>query len=117
MKLSYITIMVRNIDKSLEFYKELVELNVIREINPELGKIRFLSNDKDETMIELIEFEKSEKVCTKGLVLSFETKDLDSIRNKAISMGYETSEIIDISPKPKHFTVKDPDGITIEFSL
>ena len=54
--------MVRDIEKSMEFYQKLVGLQVMRQLDLEMGKIRFMANAKGETMIELIEFNKGEKV-------------------------------------------------------
>lgn len=116
MKLSYITIMVRNIENSVKFYEELVGLMVARRLNVGAGEIIFLSNGDGETMIELIQFENVPKVETKGMTLSFKTENITDIRNKAIQMGFNPSDIISEAPKPAHFNVKDPDGIDIEFS-
>lgn len=117
MKLNYITIMVRNLEKSLEFYKELALLNVVNQIELPIGKINFLSDGKDSTMLELIEFKNDEKVETKGMVMSFlVTEALENVHSKAVKLGYHPSDIINQDPKPKHFIVKDPDGIIIEFS-
>ena len=117
LKLNYITLMVRNIEKSLAFYKDLAGLHEIKRISPEAGEIVFLANAKGETMLELIEFGGVEKVETKGMVISFlaETK-LEELREKAVTLGYSPSEIMIKGPKPKHFTVIDPDGIAVEFS-
>lgn len=69
-------------------------------------------------MLELIEFEEVEKVSTNGMVMSFSTNiDLEKSRDKAIILGYFPSEIFIKGPKPKHFTVKDPDGIVVEFCI
>ncbi len=118
MKLYYITIMVKNLEKSLDFYENLVGLKVIRRINAGKGEIAFLANSKEETMIELIEFEGIETVQTKGLIMSYLVEnDLEALREKALELGYSPSSIIDEGKKPKHFTVKDPDGISVEFGV
>lgn len=117
MKLSYITIMVRDMEKSLQFYQELVGLHIVRQIEPPMGRIVFLGNREGETLLELIDFAAAEKVSTKGLVMSYEAEsELAALREKAIALGYEASEIMDCPPKPEHFTVTDPDGIIVEFS-
>lgn len=117
MKLNYITLMVRDIEKSIEFYQKLVGLQVMKQLDLEMGKIRFMANAKGETMIELIEFNKGEKVQTKGLVMSYlSDENLETIRDLAINLGYTPSEIITQQPKPKYFTVLDPDGIVVEFT-
>lgn len=77
-----------------------------------------MANNQGETMLELIEIEGVEKVYTKGMAMSFITSiDLEELRKKAIAMGYSTSEIIEKGIKPKYFTVADPDGMIIEFSV
>lgn len=118
MKLNYITFMVRDIKKSIAFYQDLVGLQIVNRINPGVGEIVFLANEKGETMLELIEFAGVEKVETKGMIVSFLAKtDLEELREKAITLGCSPSEIIAKGPKPKHFTVIDPDEIVIEFSM
>lgn len=117
MKLNYITIMVRDMEKSLAFYTELVGLQIVRQFNPGMGQIAFLANAQGETMLELIEFANVEKVSAKGLVVSFLAGDaLEDVHQKAQTLGYQPTELVDHPPKPKHFTVTDPDGICVEFS-
>lgn len=118
MKLSYITIMVRDIEKSIIFYEELAGLQIVRRFNPGQGEIVFLANAEGETMLELIEFKDVEKVAVKGMVMSYQVEDeLEKVREKAIILGYNPTEIINFNPKPMHFKVSDPDGITVEFSI
>lgn len=117
MKLNYLTIMVRDIEESLKFYQELVGLHIIRRFNPEMGKIVFLANAKNETMLELIQFDTGEKVLIRGMVISFEADEkLEVLRLKAVELGYKPTEIITHPTKPKYFRVLDPDGIMVEFS-
>ena len=117
MKLNYITLSVRNIEKSIEFYTELVGLKVVRTMEPPMGKISFMQNSDGETMLELVQLEPFEKVAAKGLVFSFSAiKKLSEIRERALDMGYQPSEVVSQGPKPDFFTVIDPDGLTIEFS-
>lgn len=118
MKLNFITFMVRDIKDSLVFYQELVGLQVMNRISLNEGEIVFLANDKDETMLELIEFKGVEKVTAKGMVMSFSVEnELEEVRAKALALGYFPSEIIERGPKPKHFTLADPDGLIVEFSI
>ena len=117
MKLNFITIMVRSMEKSLTFYQELVGLQEVRHMSLEQGEIVFLANGKEETKLELIEFKDREKVQVKGMVMSYLAKEpLEMLREKAIMLGGSPSDIIKQGPKPRHFTVEDPDGITVEFT-
>lgn len=110
MKLNYITIMVRDLEKSLDFYKNLISLNPLRELTHHQGKIVFLGNQQGETMLELIQFDKAEKVTARGMVLSFQAdKPLTALKEKAQTLGYHPSEIVSKPPKPVFFTVTDPD--------
>ena len=45
MKLGYITVMVRDLERSLTFYQELAQLQVMRRFRPGPGEIAFLAND------------------------------------------------------------------------
>ena len=118
MKLNFITFMVRDINKSVVFYQEMADLQIMNRMNPGAGEIVFMANAQGETMLELIEFEGVEKVVTKGMVMSFSVScELEKLRKKAVALGYDPSEVIERGPKPKHFTVTDPDGIVVEFSV
>lgn len=117
MKLNYITIMVRDLEKSLNFYCNLVSLKLIKELNPPQGRIAFLADQQGDTMLELIQFEQAEKVTSTGMVFSFLAKrPLMELKEQSEAMGYLTSNIISGPPKPAHFTVTDPDGLIIEIS-
>lgn len=117
MRLNFITIMVRNMEKSLIFYQELVGLRVMNHMSMERGQIIFLANGEEETMLELIEFKNVEKARTKGIVMSYLAEEpLEDIRKKALELGYLPSDIVEQGTKPKHFTVEDPDGIAVEFT-
>lgn len=118
MKINFITFMVRNLKKSISFYKDLAGLQEIRRIKIEAGEIVFLANKKEETMLELIEIPNAETAVAKGMVMSFLTDaPLEELREKAVDLGYSPSEILVKGSKPKHFTVLDPDGIIVEFGI
>ena len=109
--------MVRDLERSLTFYQELAQLQVMRRFRPGPGEIAFLANGAGETMLELVAIPDAEHVCTRGLVVSFAAEgSLEGLRQKAAELGDEPSEIVDHPPKPWHFIVSDPDGITLEFS-
>ena len=116
MKLNYITIVVRNLEKSIKFYTELAELKIIRKAYPPAGEIVFLANEEGETMLELVNFKHVPSVTTRSLTISFATSNLDEIHQKAIDLNYHPTDIIDRPPKPIHFQVMDPDEINVEFS-
>ena len=117
MKLNFITLYVRNLAASEAFYTELAGLSVQRRLQPKGLEITFLGNVEGETSLELIQGA-PEPVSAQGLVLSFRAPEpLALTRRKAVELGYEPSEIQSGGPKPDSFTVKDPDGITVEFGV
>ena len=118
MKLNFITFMVRDLEKSITFYQELAGLQVVRRLSPAAGEIAFLANEKGESMLEFIAFEGTEKVSTRGMAINFSADvELTKLREKAISLGYNPSEIFTGGPKPKYLKVADPDGIIVEFGV
>ena len=71
MQLSYITFMIRDIEKTIEFYEKLVGLHVVNRFNPGMGEIAFMSNTDGETMLEFIQFEDVERYQQKEWLLVF----------------------------------------------
>lgn len=117
VKLNYITIMVRNLEKSLDFYEKLISLKPLREMDHPQGKIVFLANQQGETMLELIQFDKAEKVTARGMVIGFVAdRSLAALKEQAQVMGYQPSEIVSQPPKPAFFTMTDPDGLIVEIA-
>ncbi len=117
MKLNYITIMVRDLEKSLEFYCGLLSLKRLRELKPPQGRIVFLADQRGDTMLELIQFNHSEKVTAVGMTFSFlADKPLAQLKEQAEVMGFRTSPIESKPPKPAHFKLTDPDGLIVELS-
>lgn len=117
MRLQYITIMVRDIEKSLDFYEGLTELKIARRLNTGNCEIAFLENREGEAMIELVQLE-GVSAEVRGLTLSFSAGDgLDSVWEKACAMGYIPGEIYGEGPKPRYFQLSDPDGVTVEFTV
>ena len=117
MKFNYMTIFVRDLERSCAFYEQLAQLRVLRRITPPGGQIAFLCNAPGETMLELVAFPQGEKVEAKGLTISFQTgENLENLRRRAEELGYAPSQILSHPPKPDHFTVADPDGVAVEFS-
>ncbi|MDF9823978.1 catechol 2,3-dioxygenase-like lactoylglutathione lyase family enzyme [Breznakia sp. PF5-3] len=116
MKLKHITFSVPDIEKSITFYTELVNLTIQFRLSPPIGEICFLANDKGETMLEFIQFKQGAPFKSEGMVLAFKHDgDLKTLREKAISLGYIPSEIHSTGPMPTNFKITDPAGIMVEF--
>lgn len=117
MKFGYITIMIRDMEKSVAFYEKAAELQVVRRFCPPIGEIVFMSGGDGATMLEFIQSNQLEKVETKGLVMSFAVDgSLEEKRSQLEALGFSPSPVIEMPPKPRHFTLTDPDGICIEIT-
>jgi len=56
MKFCWVTINVKDMEKSLEFYRDIVGLSIHRQFAPQPGdQITFVGSDDGETEIELIQ--------------------------------------------------------------
>ncbi len=117
MKLNYITIMVRDITKTVEFYEKLAGLKIVRRFNPGMGEIVFMADAEGDTNLEFVQFDNAPKVQATGLTMSFKVEGaLEDVLEKAKEMGYKPTDIINMPPKPAHFKLMDPDDIEVEFS-
>ena len=117
MKLSRITVMVRDIDKTVMFYRELAGLTVIQRFNPGRGEIAIMADSSGDTALEFAQIIEAEKVQARGLTLSFQVRGpLEAVRDKAVELGWSPSEIIRRPPRPAHFVIADPDGVRVVFS-
>lgn len=116
MKFLWATIMVKNLEKSLEFYQNIVKLPL---------KERFMANkDKEiaflgsgETLVELIEDKADSSTIGSGISLGFQVDSLDQMiefladKNIEIASGpFQPNENI------KFLYILDPDGLQIQFS-
>jgi len=116
MKINYVTFMIRDIEKTIKFYTEIVDLKIQRRFNPGPGEIVFLADKEGDTILEFIEFPDAEKYEGKGLTLIFgHGGSLEELRQKTKEMGYEPTEMFTGGPGPDNFKLTDPDGIVVEF--
>jgi len=116
MKFCWSTLMVKNLEESLKFYKEIVGLNVIRRFNAGPGvEIAFLG--EGETKIELICNEASKDLSFgQAISLGFEVNSVDEmmviVKEKGVVIH---SGPFQPNPHTKFFYVQDPNGLKIQF--
>lgn len=116
MKFCWSTLMVKNMEESLKFYKEIVGLEVDRIFNAGPGvEIVFLGGG--ETKIELICNEASKEVSFgQDISLGFEVNSVDEtialVKEKGIDIH---SGPFQPNPHTKFFFVLDPNGLKIQF--
>lgn len=111
-----LTIMVKDLEKSIYFYERIAELKIMRRFKVGPGEIAFMARDAGETEIELVYMPGGNTLDCKGIVICFETEKLDEVRKLAIDMELNPSDIRNPDPQNKYFYVYDPDKMSVEFT-
>jgi len=116
MKYCWTTLMVKDLDKSIEFYRDLIGLPVNRRFSTgPSGEIAFLG--EGETQIELIEQQGVSSSVGNAVTLGFAVESLDKTFQQVKEIGIRVeSGPIQPNEHIKFFYVLDPDGIRIQFS-
>jgi lactoylglutathione lyase len=118
MKFLWTTLYVKNLDESVAFYTDLTGLKMLRRFPAGPGmEIAFMGNGSDgETLVELI--------CDSGKAAVHHSNDisigfavdsaddmLETVKSKNIAINSGPVE----TPTMKFFTVKDPNGLSVQF--
>lgn len=118
MKYLWTTIHVNNMEESINFYSDLLGLKVLQRFPAGPGvEIAFMGNGIDhETQVELYvncnnaAVSISETISV-GFAVDCMEAMLDTVKSKNISLYNEPIE----TPKFKWFTIKDPNGLCVQF--
>ncbi len=120
MKFLHAMIRVKDIDKSMDFYTKLLDMNLVRTIKLDDCILYFLSDEDGQTQIELTaNFENPENGYTNGNAFghfAFGVDSMDEFTKKLHSMGYEylyEPYYMEEAGSTIAF-IKDPDGNEIE---
>ncbi len=114
-KLVHTNINVRNLDKSINFYKEAFGMTVVRTKEHPEGKFKlvYLSDEAGLYSIELTWLADREEAYSHGdndLHIAFVTDDYDEAYKKHKEMGCTFYE----NPEMKLYFIQDPDGYWLE---
>lgn len=112
-KLNHVGIYVRNLDKSIQFYKELFGFEIVREFTSGEAKIAML--DLGDGMLELVQRPGSPGNPPEGnwSHLALRDPDFDTTVTKLESKNVST-KIIEMDSGAKLCFFSDPDGHVIE---
>ena len=120
MKVVHVMIRVKDIDDSMRFYTELLDLNRTGEVKLDDCTLYYLSDEDGQTQIELTHnAETPENGYENGNAfghLAFETKSMDEFTKRMETMGYKYLYEPYFMPEVNmHIAfLKDPDGNEIE---
>lgn len=113
MKIPHVTINVKDMEKSIEFYQTVAGITVQGDLRPFGSPIVFLADDKESTKIELI-LNPDASYEGKGISVGFVSDDVDAEYKRLSELGFELTDIISPNPATKFFFLKDPDGLQIQ---
>ena len=114
MRMAQLTLMVNNLEKSIEFYETITELTISRRFKAGPGEIAFMINADGETEVELVSMPQGPKFEGKGFIVCFETEKLDAVQELAKARGLNPSDIRNPDSKNRYFYVYDPNGVSVE---
>ncbi|MGF1861599.1 VOC family protein [Photobacterium profundum] len=123
-KIIHSMIRVIDLDKSLTFYKEALDLDIAKRLDFDGFSLVYLRNEENDMEIELTWNADTEEAYTHGTGyghIAVAVDDLELEHKKLIDHGYQPAEIKEFIRDgqllAKFFFVQDPDGYKIEFLL
>ena len=120
MKFLHAMIRTKDVDKSLDFYTKLLDMNLVRTIKLDDCILYFLSDEDGQTQIEITaNFENPENGYVNGNAFghfAFGVKSIEDFDKKLKAMGYEYLYEPYYMPEADSTIafIKDPDGNEIE---
>ena len=118
MKFCWVTINVRDLDRSVAFYRDIAGLSVNRRYSPMPGtEIAFLGSAETSTEVELIRNAKNDDCAYgKDISIGFEVASVDETLRAFAERGVAIhSGPFSPNPAVKFFYVLDPDGLRVQF--
>lgn len=114
MHIHHLAIMVNHLEESIEFYEIITKLSISRRFKAGPGEIAFMTNGKGETEIELIYMPQGQKFEGKGLIICFETDNLEAFHELSMSKNLNPSDIQNPDIENRYFYVSDPNGVIVQ---
>lgn len=118
MKFLWTAIYVKNLDKSIVFYSNLIGFQVLKRFTAKPGmEIAFMGNGNDnETQIELLADSTINQVkYSEYISIGFAVDSLDTMLNEINRWGIPIQSGPMETPGAKFFYIKDPDGVLVQF--
>lgn len=113
MKLNWVTLKVRDLEKSLSFYTGILKLEIAARFGTADRPIVMLG-EKDQAKIELICEPSPIDNPGKGVTIGLEPENLDQMVYLLAEHGYPVTGPISPNPQIRFFFVRDPDGYAIQ---
>ena len=118
MDFLWITLTVKNLDKTIKFYEDIIGLQLKNRMRPtENVEVAFLEDGKSSTYVELYYNKEISSVSVgSDYSIGFETESVDDMLELAKKKNIKVvSDVIQPTPKLKFFYILDPDGRKVQF--
>ena len=115
MKLVHVTIQTASFEDEIRFYQEHAGLKIVRDMRNSGRNMVFLSNEDNETSIEIIENKDAHNSGNTYLSVGFSTENVENKREELIACGYTVTPIIKPAPDVEFFFTDDPAGVKVQF--
>lgn len=115
MKLVHVTIQTASFEDEIRFYQEHAGLKIVSDMRNAGRNMVFLSNEDNETSIEIIENKDAHNSGNTYLSVGFRTENPESKREELIACGYTVTPIIKPVPGVEFFFTEDPAGVKVQF--
>lgn len=113
MAFLWCTVHVKDLDRSVKFYEDVVGLKVVRRLSGPHGDIVFLSAG-GETLLELMGGRSGKT--DDDISIGFSTDDLDALMGALHAKGVKVhSGPFAPAPGVRFLFVQDPDGLMVQF--
>lgn len=114
MKLNWVTLRVRDLEKSIFFYNQLLNLEIFAKFGGGEHQIVMLGK-ADSSKVELI-FEPNTIIEKpgNGVSIGLEADNLDQLVGVLKEHGFNPADPMSPNPQIRFFFVQDPDGYTIQ---
>ena len=114
MKMVHVTVNTAVLEKSLQFYQEIVGLKIRTDMRKTAGSpIVFLADGAEDVCVELIE-NAEQPYHGDGLSIGFHVDDVDAAYAQLKEKGLTLSPVISPNPHTKFFFVDSPEGVRIQ---
>lgn len=114
MHFRQLAIVVKDLQKSVDFYETMAELTISKRFKEGDGEVAYMTNGEGATEIELIQMPQMQKFEGKGFFVSFKTDKIEEMHALAVTKGLNPSDIRQPYPQSRYFYVYDPDGVSVQ---
>ncbi len=121
-KMIHTMIRVSDLDRSLQFYRDALELDIKDQYVFDGFSLTYLANQETGFELELTHNHDQSEPYTHGTGyghLAVSVEDIESAHQRILSLGIEAGDIKSFSHQEQHlatfFFITDPDGYKIEF--